>query len=289
MIMRRTSGIYPRSMALGMTGTHAGSVDTGTASSRCVTDQDGLRAAVKQDLLQHLKDYMQGFLNDPAHKGSSDGSPDGRASWPDAVGNPTDAWNSPLAHRKLFEWRAGGPGGRLNADGVRALLDAIGVDQTICSTSVADGIIHGMDKGADDNLTTWEEYLNSIFHIGPVADVPTLDPTVAQIAAETGSPPPSSGSSKKGGLLLGSAILAAVNKAAAPSTSRASTGVPKNAKIKPGFVPPAVLQMPSSKTPAIAGAVLAGGLLAVGVPFPLAALPLAIGTMVVYGSQRESV
>lgn len=263
-----------------------GSVDTGYLSHRCVDDPSGLRSEVRQELMQHLKDYMHGFMDDAAYVSKGD-EPSGRASWPDKDGNPTDAWNSPLAHRKFFEWRAGGPGAGIDADGVRALLDSIGVDQTICSTSVADGIIHGMDKGADDNVTKWPEYLNSIFRLGPVADTPSEDPTIAQLAAEgtPATPAPSGG----GRMFLGG-VLAAVEKAAAKGP-RPSTAIDlKSMSMKPGFRAPDVLAepLPHSNGPAVAGAVVAGGLLALGAPIPLAAVPIAIGLLISYGDQRRS-
>ncbi len=215
-------------------------------------------------------------MNDAGHTGA-DGSPKGRSSWPDAHGNPTDAWGSPLAHRKFFEWRAGGPGGVVNADGMRALLDAIGVDQTVCSKSVADGIIHGMDKGGDDNITTWPEYLNSIFSIGPVADVPTVDPTDAQIVAEGGTP---TGSPRKPG---GPPEVVGAPK-------RPAGGFAPDYKLpalpsKP-VLPPIPTPKPP-KAPVVVGGVLSVALAAMGVPLALAAAPAAIGVVWSFGHQRK--
>lgn len=304
MSMRRTSGVYlthapahARAPVPMRTGMHVGEmVDTGHFGSRCAeaaAGDDGLKRDLNDLLHSRLKSYMQGFMNDPSHTGA-DGSPPGRSSWPLPDGSPTDGvttdvWDSPLGHRKFFEWRARGSGGVLTKGTMEDTLNAIGVDLSVCGKSVAEGLMHAMTKSGDDGHTTWPEYLNSMFRVGPASDSKAPDPTVAQITMETGAPPPSDTSKK--GMILGGALLAAVNKAAAPSTQRSSTGIPKNAKINPAFLRPAILDTPhlQSKTPAIAGAVLAGGLLAIGAPFPLAALPLAIGTMIVYGGQRESV
>ncbi len=259
---------------------HVGADDAG--GTDCATNADKVRRDVKDELLQHLKDYMQGFMNDPAHKSSADGSPDGRVFWPDAAGNPTDAWGSPLAHRKLFEWRAGGPGGRIDADGARAFLAAIGMPQTVCSTSVAEGIIHQMDKGGDDNLTTWDEYLNSMFSIGPVADTPTVDPTIAQIVAEGGALPTGGGGKGKG-LLLGSALQRAVDAAAETNQNR-TLAQRLAAKIATSTAaPPDIAVPPIKPTPALAGVALGGVLLAVGRALPWVALPVAIGTAWSFG------
>jgi len=126
---------------------------------------------IAQTIRQKLKNYMNGFMNDPSR---TDGL--GRASWPGRSGEPVEAWDSPLAHRKFFEWRAGGAD-CISEEPMKAMLYDIGMELTICSKSVAAALIHTMDKGGDDNCTYWPEYLNSMFAMGPVSDSGAPDPT----------------------------------------------------------------------------------------------------------------
>lgn len=126
------------------------------------------------EITAKLEVYFR-FLNDPSLTGRP-GYPDSRASWPDINGNPTDAWNSPLAHRTFFEWWANGAK-CIDVASIKNLLFAIGVDQTLCGADVAEALAHSMDKGADDGCVTWPEYLNSRFSVGPASDTKAPDPT----------------------------------------------------------------------------------------------------------------
>ncbi len=160
-------------------------------SGDVTTGYDGCSAdSVGVEVRRRLNDYMT-FMNDPAlntPERIAAGYPETRATWPAADGSPTDAQSSPLAHRRFFDWQVRSSGGRsasgaecMDVGALRNLLSAIGMDLTVScvgtSHDVAEGIAHGMDKGGDDDCVTWPEYLNSMFGIGPVADVPTTDPT----------------------------------------------------------------------------------------------------------------
>jgi len=157
--------------------TSVGGVDTGVSlkypAGRCLPgDPTNLKADIAQELRQKLKDYMNGFMNDPSR---TDGL--GRDSWPGVDGTPGQAWDSPLAHRKFFEWRAG-VGGCIDKAAMNGILSDISMDTSICAQSVAEGLINTMNKpGGDDGCTSWPEYLNSMFHVGPVSDSGAPDPT----------------------------------------------------------------------------------------------------------------
>lgn len=124
---------------------------------------------IENDIKGRIKDHLNSFMNDPTR---TDGL--GRSSWPGVDGTPGDAGNSPLAHRKFFHYRGGEC---MPVSNVADILYEVGMELTICGKSVAEGLVHAMDKKGDESCVTWPEYLNSMFSIGPVSDTGAPDPT----------------------------------------------------------------------------------------------------------------
>jgi len=140
---------------------------------------DADKDEIANDIKGRLKKYMDGHMNDPSH-------PMGRSFWPGLDGTGVPASESPLAHRELFLSRTGDINGCINEEGMKDILYTIGMELEICGQSVAAGVIKAMDKGGT-NCTTWPEYLNSMFAVGPVSDSGAPDPTETQAQASAAS------------------------------------------------------------------------------------------------------
>lgn len=144
------------------------SVQVGGYDVHCYDGPSSIKAQVQSEVEDHFRNYFRAKIRDYGLKGDSWKRVDGTLT--------TDPWEAPEAHRIFFNARLNGEGDCLSYDHVWNLLADIGVDQEVCGQSVVDALLHLMDKSGH-NCTTWPEYLNSRFAVGPASDSKAPDPT----------------------------------------------------------------------------------------------------------------